>query len=127
MPELTGADNYINWKRRIKAYIERTDMELIELSDRLENENQNKQKQWRDDMVMAKSKITLTLSDGPKVQVSTTIDDDNRSTKDIWEALGRAYRMSNTQMVINIEHELEKLRFKMILNKKNMSKRSIIL
>ena len=44
-------------------------------------------------------------------QVSAIVDDDNRTVKDVWDELDRIYRMSNTQMVIHVEKELEKLTF----------------
>ena len=60
-------------------------------------------------MFKAKSEISFTLADGPMGKVSAIVDDDNRMAMDLWDALDRIYRMSNTQMVINIEKELEKL------------------
>lgn len=54
LAKLKGANKYINWKRRIKAYIQRTDTKLVGLSDCPKNENQHKKKQWRNAMVKAK-------------------------------------------------------------------------
>ena len=111
LPKLTGAEDYINWRQRLKAYIQRNDIELFGLSNRPESENTREQTRWRNAMFKAKSEITLTLADGPMAQVSAIVDDDNRTAKDLWDALDRIYRMSNSQMVINIERELEKLTF----------------
>ena len=76
-------------------------------------------------MVKAKSEITLTISDGPMAQVRSIIDDDNRTSKDLWDALDRLYRMSNTQMVINIKSGLEKLTLRADSEWEKMPKHSI--
>lgn len=49
---------------------------------------------------------TITLSDGPLVQMSTIVNDDVRTAKYLWSDLDRVYRLLNTQMVINIEIEI---------------------
>ena len=125
LPKLMGADNFVNWKRRIKAYIQRNDIDLQGLSSRPDTENQREISRWRAAMVKAKSEITLTLSDGPMAQVSSIIDDDNRTAKDLWDALDRSYRMSNTQMVINIKSGLEKLTLRADSEWEKMPKHSI--
>lgn len=43
--------------------------------------------------------------------MSTVLDDDERSAKDLWTELDKAYRMSNTQMAINTERKLENMTF----------------
>lgn len=111
LPKLTEADNYINWRRWIKEYIQRNYTELLGLSDCPENETQREQARWSSAMVKARSRITLTLSDGPITQASSIVDDDRRSAKDLWEALDKSYIAANTQIFINVERDLEKLTF----------------
>lgn len=49
----------------------------------------------------------LTHSDCPLAQVSPTVDDERSAVKDLGTELDNAYRMSNNQMVINIQQELQ--------------------
>lgn len=44
-------------------------------------------------------------------QGSAIVDDKFRVKKDLWDALDRAYQNCKTQMVTNIESELENLTF----------------
>lgn len=111
LPKLTGADDYINWRRRVKAYLQQQDIDLIGLTDRPDLTPAAQHRKWRELNVKAKSAITLTLSDGPLAQIRTIVDDDERTAKDLWTELDKVYRMSNTQMVINIERELETMSF----------------
>lgn len=69
------------------------------------------QQNWLEANVKAKSAITLTLADGPLAQVSKLIDDDDKATKELWKELDKVYGMSNTQMVVNIEREIEIMKF----------------
>lgn len=82
------------------------------LSDSPENETQREQAQWRSAMVKANSEITLTLFDEAMAQFSSTVDDDSGSAKDLREALNKAYRTANEEVVIKIERELENLTFR---------------
>lgn len=59
----------------------------------------------------AKSTIVLTPGDAPLAQLSDVIDDDDRSAKELWDAIARTYTASNAQAIINLEQELENLSF----------------
>ena len=61
--------------------------------------------------VQRKKQNNATLANGPMAQVGVTVDDDNRTAKYLCDPLDVIYRMSNTQIVINIEGELEILPF----------------
>ena len=56
LPKLTGAEHYINWRRRLKAYIQRNDIELFGLSNRPESENTREQTRWRNAIFKAKKR-----------------------------------------------------------------------
>lgn len=111
LPKLAGADDYINWRRRVKAFLQTKDFELFGLNDRPEDASAAQLRRWVEANVRAKGTIILTLADGPLAQVSTIVDDDNKTAKDLWTELDKIYRMSNTQMVINIKRELETMTF----------------
>lgn len=112
LPRLTGAGDYIPWRRRIKAYIQRDDIELIELKPRPEGATTAQIARWNRSNIRAKSAIILTLANGPMAQISNIIDDDDRSAKDLWDALARLYTALNEQTVINLLQELETLMYK---------------
>lgn len=105
LPMLTGVDELINWCRRVKSYLQQQDIELFELTDRPDSTLAAQHKRWIETNIKSKSEITLMLSDGPLAQISTVIDDDERTAKNFWTELIKVYRMSSTQMVINIERE----------------------
>lgn len=111
LPKVTGANDFINWRRHVKAYLQQQDIDLLELTDRLDGGSTTQNRRWLELNVKAKSTITLTLSDGPLAQVSAIVDDDDKTAKDLWTALDNTYRMSNTQMVINIQRDPEMMTF----------------
>lgn len=55
--------------------------------------------------------ITMTLSDGTLAQVSTIVDDNDKTAKDLWTKLDKAYHVSKTQIVINIQRDLKTMTF----------------
>lgn len=83
LPELTGLEDYINWRRCEKPYIQRNDTEPFGLTDRPDTENSRVQNHYLNFMIRAKSKITLTLLYGSIAQVSSIVDLDNRTEKDL--------------------------------------------
>lgn len=109
LPKLTGAEDFVNWKRRVKAYLQNQDFELIGLSDLPESASAELNRKWKESNVKDRSYITLPLAHGPLSQVCKIVDDDEPTAKELWEALDKTYRMSNTQIVISIESELETL------------------
>lgn len=42
-------------------------------------------------------------------QLTTTVDDENKTAKDLWNEIDFIYRVSNTQAVINLQRKLESL------------------
>lgn len=53
--------------------------------------------------------INITLVDDPLFQVSVILEDDKTTTKNLWYDLNEIYRMFNTEMVINLQPNLEML------------------
>jgi len=111
-PKLTGAKDFIPWRRRMKAYIQRSDIDLLGLSDLQENASASQRNAWKKAMIKAKSSIVLTLDSGPMAQTSSIIDDEDKTAKDLWDSLSALYTTSNEQTVINLMQELENLEYK---------------
>ena len=63
LPRLEKPKHFIQWKRRIKAYIRRDDPLLIGLSEKPENFSPTTHANWPKRSVKAKSNITLILGD----------------------------------------------------------------
>lgn len=111
LPKLKTSADFINWRRILRAYLRRDDFELLGLADNPQAANAASQRKWEKESVRAKSTIVLTLGDAPLAQLSDVIDDDDRSAKELWDAIARTYTTSNAQAIINLEQELEKLSF----------------
>lgn len=69
------------------------------------------QRRWLKANVKAKSDITLTLADSLLAQVSTLVDNDDKTAKELWDELDEGYRMPNTKLVINIQRQLDTMKF----------------
>lgn len=67
---------------------------------------------WKKAMVRAKTSIVLTLDVGPLAQMAAIIDDDSRTAKDLWDFIHKFCTEKNTQAIINLHQDLEKLQFK---------------
>lgn len=61
-------------------------------------------------MVEEKYFFILTLGSSPISQLSDTIDDDDRTAKELWVEIVKRYRTSNEQAIENMEQEIEYLR-----------------
>lgn len=109
LPMLSRADNFKNWHRQIKSYLQPQDVEFPGLAGHSDPGSSVQQRCWLEANVGAKSSITLTLANGPLAQVIFIVHDTNASAKDLWYELGKICRMPNSQMVINTERELEVL------------------
>lgn len=109
IPKLTGSEDFINWRRRVKVFLQKRDVVLLGLSEKSEEGTGAQQRRWFKSMIKAKSAIFLNLTGGTLVQVSEIIDRNDRTTKDLWETLDQTYHTSKNQMVINLQQELESL------------------
>lgn len=112
LPRLTCAADYINWKRLIHAYIRRNDFEFLGFTDEPQNASSASRKKWMEAMVTTKTPIILSLSAGPLSKLSTLVDNDTETAKELWNAISELYPTSNTQVVINLQAELDRLKFK---------------
>lgn len=109
LPRLTGADDFIHWRQRVKASLPQNDVDFIGLSYKPDPVTSSQQRRWLQLDAKSKSTIALTFGNGQLARVSATVDDDKKTAKDLWDELGSAYQMSNKQMVSNIQRELEML------------------
>lgn len=99
--KLTGTKDFIPWRRRMRAYIQRTDVELLGLSELPENATAAATNRWRTAMVKAKAAIVLTLGDGPMAQAGTVVEDMEKTAKDLWEYLEALYTASMSKQSSN--------------------------
>lgn len=111
LPKLNSSKDYLHWKRRVYAYLRREDFELLCFREEPEDATSAQKRKWLKAMVEAKSSIILTLGSSPLAQLSDIIDDDERTAKELWDAVIKLYTTSNAQAIINLEQELEGLRF----------------
>jgi len=112
LPKLTCAADYMRWRRRVYAYIRRQDVELLCFEDEPVQASSAIKKKWLQAMIKANTSIILSLGSGPLAQLSNLVDNDDRNAKELWEAIARLYTTSNTQILINLQSELDQLRFK---------------
>lgn len=112
LPKLNGAEDYINWNRRVYACTRRQDIEFLCFTDGPENVSNAAKKKWLEAMIHAKASINLSLGSGPLAQFNANIDDDERTAKELWDAISTLYTSSNTQVIINLQSELDRPQFK---------------
>lgn len=56
-PKLTGAEEFINWKMRVKAYIQQNDIDLTGLKEAPQDGMAAQQQKWYEANIEAKSII----------------------------------------------------------------------
>ena len=114
IPKLSGEKDYINWKRRVLAYIERYDYQLLCFQDRPSGRGITDEQilAWREANSRARTSIILTLREGPMSQVGHIVDNRGKSAKELWDSLATLYTAKNTQAIINVNQQLDNLRFK---------------
>ena len=81
LPRLEKPEDFIQWKRRMKAYIRRDDPLLLGLSQKPENFSPTSHANWLKKSVKAKSNITLSLGDAPMSRTRVIVDDDDATAK----------------------------------------------
>jgi len=111
LPKLHTQADYILWRRRVYAFLRRNDVELLGLSEEPEDASAAVKKRWFEASTKAKSTIILCLGDAPLAQTRLLVDDDDRSAKELWDELMRIFTTSNTQSILNIRNELDRLVF----------------
>ena len=112
IPKLMGTADFIRWLRRLYAFIGRHDFDLLGFSKEPRSGTVATNRKWLEAMVKAKSATWLNLGAGPLAQSRSIADDDDQTSKDLWDSITTLYTTSNTQVVINLQSELDQLRFK---------------
>lgn len=110
--KLNKHSDYILWRRRTYAYIRREDTELLGLSDLPEGASAALRRRSTESSTKAKSTNILCLGESPLQQTREIVDDDDQSTKALWDELKKIDTTSNTQTILNIRNELDSLRYK---------------
>lgn len=87
MIKLTGADDLINWNRRVKAYLQQSEIELLGLTYLPDQAGSTQHSRWLKANVREKSTITLTFADRLFAQVNAIQDDGNKTAKNLWQEL----------------------------------------
>ena len=111
LAKLTSSDDYILWKRRLFAYIRKSDAELIGFETEPANNTPAVRKKWFDHMMKAKSTIILCLGDSPLAKIRRLVDDENLTAKTLWKELEKIYTASNAQSILNIRQEIDDLHY----------------
>lgn len=106
-------ENFVICKIRVKNIFNQKTLTLLVLLNALTNHLLLKQEDGWNLKSAPKKTIMLTLDDGSLAKVSITVDDEDKTAKDLWDKLDKIYCMSNMQMVINIEQEQETFSFGM--------------
>lgn len=72
--KLTEYDDFVNWRRLLKAYLQTKDVALLGLTPGPSNASVSQLWQWNEANVKEKCFTTLTLADDPPAQVRETDD-----------------------------------------------------
>lgn len=86
--KLIGAEGYVNWNRRVRICIQQPDIDVLGLSKWPDQGIFAQLRKWVEANVKAKTKVTLTLFDGPSSQLSAFVDDVKKLLKNpgpIWK------------------------------------------
>lgn len=111
LPKLNEPTDYIQWRRRVHAYLRRDDPHLIGLSPHPHSTpsiNEN----WLKNSTKAKSNIILSLGDSALALTRLVVDSDEKCAQDLWLELQRIYTTSNEQSIQNLKNKLDALIFK---------------
>lgn len=94
LPKLDGKREFILRRRRFKAFIQCEDFGLTELQERSKN-GTSETLRWKKAMTQAKAAIILTLDNSPIALTNSIIEDDNKTAKNLREALEALYRVKS--------------------------------
>lgn len=108
---LTSVDDFISLRRFVEAHLQQQDIDQLGLIIQ-----RNSSRTWRQRLLLeasrkAKSAIALTLAHVLLAQVSTSIDNEDWWVEAVWMILDKICRDFNTQMVVYIECETERIIF----------------
>jgi len=111
LPKLNSPSEYIQWRRRLYAYLRRDDPLLEGLSEEPTTATATTRMNWLKKATRAKSNIILSLGDSALAQTRLFVDGDDKTAKDLWLELERIYATSNQQAIQNIKNTLDALQF----------------
>jgi len=83
LPKLNGHGDYIQWCRRLHAFLRREDPPLVGLQEETTDASVSQHNTWIKMSVKAKCNIVLSLGDNALAQTRITVDDDDKSAKDL--------------------------------------------
>jgi len=89
LPRLNKPADYIQWKRRLYAFLRRDDPPLVGPKEDPNQASEAERQEWLKRSIKAKSNIILSLGDSALAQTRLIIDDDNKTAKELWEALAK--------------------------------------
>lgn len=108
--KLVTPQDFVQWRRRVKAVISRDDPTYLLFQDAPE-EGTEGYDSWVKANAQGKSTIILCLGDSALAKTRILVDGD-ANAKELWDELERIYTMSSTQAVANLQAKLESLSFK---------------
>lgn len=111
LPKLEKSSDYIQWQRRVKAFIREDDYNLSSVTDRPENAEDEVLQEWEAKNAKAMSTIILTLGDSVFDKTRAVVDNDERTAKDLCEELRSIYTPSNHQVTTNLFNRLNSIVF----------------
>jgi len=84
LPKLNSPSEYIQWRRRLYAYLRRDDPLLEGLSEEPTTATATTRMNWLKKATRAKSNIILSLGDSALAQTWLFVDGDDKTAKDLW-------------------------------------------
>lgn len=111
LPKLEKPADYIQWRRRVKAYLRKDDYLLTCFTKRPQESGQEVSLNWDYKNANAKSIIILTLGVSVPAKTRLIVDDDDKTSKELWEELRFLYTTSNHQEIRNLHNRLNSLAF----------------
>ena len=102
LPVLTKESDYLSWKRRIYAYLRRSDPALVAFAPR-PAEDSDDFIDWFEKSTKGKSGIVLPFVPFVTAKRSEIIDNDKKTAKDLWDELARLHTTTSTQAILNLK------------------------
>jgi len=106
---LLGMTDFARWKRNAKAYLVHQDPSKLGLMPAPMGNTAAERRAWNHANALAKSNITLLLSEQVQIRAMAYIDDESKTAHELWEFLNSTYTASNEQAVQNIRVKLDSL------------------
>lgn len=89
LPTLTGTDDFVNWCRSIKAYLQVEDIDLSGVANRPKKATAAEHCQRIEANITGKSAITMTLTNWPLAQVGSFLYDEKKLIWNYGQSLKR--------------------------------------